>query len=77
MPSDPPGWVLAHRAVIGAPIRAARTTPQLSQVQLGECAGIDHKTIHRIEYGISDPRLSVLLLIVGAVGVPLADLIRE
>ncbi|MFF3622317.1 helix-turn-helix transcriptional regulator [Streptomyces sp. NPDC002467] len=77
MPSDPPDWVLARRRVIGARIRAARTAAQLSQIQLGERAGIDHKTVHRLEYGTSDPRLSVLLRIAGVVGVPLADLVRE
>lgn len=48
----------------------------LSQLELGNRVGIDHKTVHRIEYGTSDPRLSLLLQIAQAVGVPLAELVR-
>ncbi|MBT2395352.1 helix-turn-helix domain-containing protein [Streptomyces sp. ISL-100] len=78
MPVDPPpAWVLAQRRTVGDRIRAARLDAQLSQVKLGELVGVDHKTIHRIEHGTSDPSLGVLLLIADAIGVPLADLVRH
>lgn len=77
MPTDPPDWVLARRRAIGARVRAARTDAGLTQEALGERVGIDHKTVHRIEYATSDPSLSVLLGIARAAGVTLADLVRE
>ncbi|MGP3686550.1 helix-turn-helix transcriptional regulator [Streptomyces sp. IBSNAI002] len=71
-----PDRVLARRRVIGARIRAARRDASLTQEALGERVGIDHKTVHRIEYATSDPPLSVLLRIADAVGVPFEDLVR-
>ncbi|MFJ6578350.1 helix-turn-helix domain-containing protein [Streptomyces sp. NPDC091368] len=76
MPSDQPAWVLTRRERIGARIRSARIHADLSQVALAERCGVDHKTIHRIEYGVSDPSLSLLLLIAQALDVPLADLVQ-
>lgn len=73
----PPEWVLARRRVIGARLRDARTAAGLTQERVAECAGIDNKTVHRIEYGTSDPTLTVLLLIATAVRLPLAELVRE
>ncbi|KIF67642.1 transcriptional regulator [Streptomyces sp. AcH 505] len=78
MPLDPlPAWVLPLRQVIGIRIRDAREAANLTQPQLGERVGRDVKTIHRIERGTSDPKLTDLLLIADAIGVPLADLVRE
>ncbi|MGW3628361.1 helix-turn-helix transcriptional regulator [Streptomyces sp. NPDC000880] len=48
----------------------------LTQERLGELVDADRKTIHRIEYAISDPPLSLLILIADAIGVDLADLMR-
>jgi transcriptional regulator with XRE-family HTH domain len=62
--------------MIGDRIREARLHARLSQQRLGELVGADHKTIHRIETGISDPRLGLLLQIADEVGVRLADLVR-
>ncbi|MFB7589398.1 helix-turn-helix transcriptional regulator [Streptomyces sp. NPDC056169] len=76
MPSDQPTWVLSRRQTIGARVRAAREHANLSQLQLGDLVGADHKTIHRIEYGASDPSLGLLLQIARAVGLPLAELVR-
>ncbi|WP_405710152.1 helix-turn-helix domain-containing protein [Streptomyces xanthophaeus] len=73
----PPDRVLARRRVIGARIRAARTDAGLTQEALAEAAGIDNKTVHRIEYATSDPTLTTLLRIAVAVGVPLAELVRD
>lgn len=78
MPADPPPpWVLARRTAIGEHIRTARLAANLSQLALAERVGVDHKTVHRVEYGTSDPTLGLLLLIAEAVEVPLADLVRE
>lgn len=71
-----PDWVPARRREIGERIRTARRAASLSQLQLGERIGRDHKTIHRYEYGTSVPSLDDLLLIADALGIPLADLVR-
>ncbi|MFJ4916036.1 helix-turn-helix domain-containing protein [Streptomyces sp. NPDC088726] len=78
MPTDPlPDWVLPRRQQIGTVLRAARIGHGLTQIRLGELVGLDHKTIHRIEYGISDPSLSVLLLLAAALDTPLSELLGE
>ncbi|MEV0963244.1 helix-turn-helix transcriptional regulator [Streptomyces sp. NPDC049910] len=77
MPTDPPDWVQSRRRTIGARIRAAREDAQLSQLRLGELCGVDHKTIHRIEYGTSDPTLSLLILIAHHVHLPLSELVHQ
>ncbi|WP_234431797.1 helix-turn-helix domain-containing protein [Streptomyces sp. NRRL S-241] len=74
-PSHLPDRALDRRRVIGARIRAARTDARLTQEALAEAVGIDSKTVHRIEYGLSDPRLSVLLDLADALGVPLVELV--
>jgi transcriptional regulator with XRE-family HTH domain len=71
-----PAWVAPRRRVIGDRIRAARVHAGLSQVQLGDRIGRDHKTVHRYERGTSVPNLEDLLLIADVLGVPLADLVR-
>ncbi|CAM5588164.1 helix-turn-helix domain-containing protein [Streptomyces purpurascens] len=77
MPLDPlPDWVLARRRVIGDRIREVRRRAGLSQVQLAERVGLDHKTIHRYETAQRAPSLTELLLIADALSVPLADLVR-
>ena len=78
MPTDPPPpWELTRRRIIGARIREARLRANLTQEKLGELARADHKTIHRIEYGLTDPSLGLLLRIAAAVNVPLAELVSE
>jgi transcriptional regulator with XRE-family HTH domain len=44
---------------------------------LGEQVGVDRRTVSAIEYGRSDPSLSVLLRIATALRVPLAELMRK
>ncbi|WEH40819.1 helix-turn-helix transcriptional regulator [Streptomyces sp. AM 2-1-1] len=78
MTTEPlPDWVLPRREEVGRRLRAARTDAGLTQIRLGERAGLDHKTVHRSEYGISDPSLSMLLRLAAALDTPLADLVRE
>ncbi|MEU4947746.1 helix-turn-helix transcriptional regulator [Streptomyces lavendulae] len=73
----PPTWVLTRRRVIGARLRAARMEAELSQERLADLAGIDRKTVVRLEAGMSDVRLGVWLSLARALGAPLADLVRE
>ncbi|MFF3092252.1 helix-turn-helix domain-containing protein [Streptomyces cyaneofuscatus] len=76
MTTDPlPDWVLPRRQQIGATLRAARERRGLTQIQLGELAGMDHKTVHRIEYATSDPSLTMLLRLAAALHVELAELL--
>ncbi|MFD4855177.1 helix-turn-helix domain-containing protein [Streptomyces atratus] len=78
MPTDSlPEWVPARRRAIGDHIRAVRNHRNLTQEGLAEAAGLDRKTINRIEQGANSPLLDHLLLIADALGVPLADLVRE
>ncbi|WP_369780705.1 helix-turn-helix transcriptional regulator [Streptomyces sp. R33] len=44
---------------------------------MAELAGVDRKTVVRLEAGTSDAQLGVWLRIARAAGVPLADLVRE
>ncbi len=76
MPTDQPAWVLSRRQAVGARIRSAREHANLSQLQLGNLVGADHKTIHRIEHGTSDPKLGLLIQIAHEVKTDLADLVR-
>jgi transcriptional regulator with XRE-family HTH domain len=77
MPLDPmPDWVHPRRREIGERIRTARRAARLSQIQLGERVGRDHKTIHRYETAISVPNVVDLLLIADALNIAPADLLR-
>jgi transcriptional regulator with XRE-family HTH domain len=71
-----PDWVPARRREIGERLRDARHEAGLTQLQLGERVGRDHRTIHRWEYAQRIPDLNDLLLLADALGVPLADLVR-
>lgn len=71
-----PDWVHTRRLEIGERLRAARHHAGLTQLQLGERIGRDHRTIHRWEYAQRVPNLEDLLLLADALGVSLADLVR-
>jgi transcriptional regulator with XRE-family HTH domain len=76
MPLDPlPDWVAARQREIGERIRTARREVRMSQEQLGERVGRDHKTIHRYETAQRVPSLIDLLLIADALDMPLARLV--
>ncbi|MFW3474481.1 helix-turn-helix domain-containing protein [Streptomyces microflavus] len=78
MPTDPlPDWVPARRRAIGDNVRAARTAAGLTQEGLAGRAGLDRKTVNRLEQGATSPLLDHLLVIADAIGVPLSDLVRE
>lgn len=71
-----PDWVTTRRREIGVRIREARLAANLTQLELGERIGRDHRTIHRWEYAQRVPTLEDLLLVAHAVGVDLAELVR-
>jgi transcriptional regulator with XRE-family HTH domain len=71
-----PAWVFTRRRAIGTRLRAAREDANLTQIQLGERIGRDHKTISRWEHALRIPDLEDLLLIADALDTPLADLVR-
>jgi transcriptional regulator with XRE-family HTH domain len=56
-------------------IREYRLYANLSQMDLGERIGRDHKTVHKWEYGTSVPNLNDLLLIADACGIPVTTLL--
>jgi len=77
VPSDPlPDWVLDRRRAIGDNIRAERKRQELTQERLGDVAGLDRKTVNRIEQGTHATLIDHLLLLADALNVELADLVR-
>lgn len=73
----PPDWVIARRQAIGDHIRAAREAAHLTQQQVAERMEMDRGTYNRIEQGHASPMLDSMIRIADAIGVPLADLVRE
>jgi transcriptional regulator with XRE-family HTH domain len=71
-----PDRVLERRRAIGDNIRAERTRQKLTQERLAEAAGLDRKTINRIEQATHATLIDHLILIADALGVPLGDLVR-
>lgn len=74
MPSE---RVLARRRAIGAQIQAARARAGLTQEAVSLRTEIRIATISEIETGYRAARLDSLILIADAIGVDLADLVRE
>ncbi|AWL42845.1 XRE family transcriptional regulator [Streptomyces sp. SM18] len=75
MPPDP--RLLERRRRIAAQIRAARLHANLSQQDVITRTGMDRSAYQDIERGRASPLLDNLLRIADAIGVPLADLVRE
>lgn len=71
-----PDRVLQRRRAIGDNVRAERMRQTLTQERLAELAGLDRKTVNRIEQGAYSTLVDHLTLIADALGVPLADLVR-
>ncbi|MDT0387787.1 helix-turn-helix domain-containing protein [Streptomyces dubilierae] len=77
MPSDPlPDWVLTRRRQIGDNVRAVRSARGLTQEKLGELAGVDRKTVNRLEQGTHATNSDHLLLIAAALNTPLSELVK-
>lgn len=73
-----PAHVIHRRKRIGAQIRAARREKKLTQQVVAERAGgMDRASYVQIEQGQAAPLLDTLIMISDAIGVPLADLVRE
>ncbi|MFJ2909345.1 helix-turn-helix domain-containing protein [Streptomyces sp. NPDC087228] len=73
----PPERVLTRRRAIGDQVRAARLHANLSQEDVALRAGITLGPYNRIEQGHAAARIDTLIRIADAIGVPLADLVRE
>ncbi|GAA4684389.1 helix-turn-helix transcriptional regulator [Streptomyces youssoufiensis] len=78
MPADPlPPHVLATRQRVGARIRDAREDRGLSQETLAHSVGLDRRTVGRVELATHATTLDTLARLADALGVPLADLVRD
>jgi len=71
VPTVVPEWLLAERRSTGDRIRRLRSRRSISQERLGEGAGIDRKTVSRIETGTTPADHDQLARIANAISVPL------
>ncbi|MEU9606133.1 helix-turn-helix transcriptional regulator [Streptomyces sp. NPDC048057] len=74
---ETPAWISDSRQRLGDRIRAARLYAGHTQEVFAEMAGIDRRTLQRIEAGTSDPPYGRLLRIARALDVPLAVLVAD
>lgn len=58
----------------GKNLEKIRLTKNLSLRQLAHLADIDHSSIHRIEAGISNPKLTMIISLAEALEVSVTDL---
>lgn len=71
MPDDQlPLWIQQHRWEVGHRLRDLRRAKGLTQMQLGMRAGIDDKTISRIENGRHTTSIDQIARLARALGVP-------
>ncbi|GHG02522.1 helix-turn-helix domain-containing protein [Streptomyces filamentosus] len=77
MPADQPEWITSAQQALGRKVRDARLYADLTQEQLAALAQIDRSTIQRIEGGQNDAKISHLLRVAAALGVPARDLIPD
>lgn len=77
MPALPetPGWVMDRRRQIGRRIQRHREHVNVTQDQLRDRTGLSRSTIQRVESGDRESRLSWLILISDALGIPLGTLL--
>jgi transcriptional regulator with XRE-family HTH domain len=69
--------IIHRRLIFGENVRHYRQNLSLSQEQLAVAAGVDRKTINRIEQGVHSARLDNVWLIAEALGVDVRDLFVE
>lgn len=65
-----------QRQAIGLRLRALRQQRGLSQVQLMQLSGVDHKAISRYENGLRNVGVDELTRLADALGVELWQLVR-
>lgn len=58
-------------------LKEARTSKQLSQLQLAELTGISIRVIQSYETGARKPKLEQLIRIANALEVPFSDLVED
>ena len=72
-----PDWVLQQRRATGERIRLRRRELHLSQADLGERVGRDHKTIHRWETAATNMALTDLIALARALDTTIGALCDE
>lgn len=77
MPDPQPSWITDRQRAIGLQVQRARMKANLTQDDVVDRSGVDRSSLQRVEAGGTDARLSWLLRIAAAIGVPLSDLVRE
>lgn len=77
MPDAQPQWILDARLRVGRRVQARRVHQNLTQERLRDATGISVDTIHRIETGRADPKISQLLRIARALDVPVSALLED
>ncbi|MDK0520404.1 helix-turn-helix transcriptional regulator [Streptomyces sp. ML-6] len=77
MRPHPPSDRAAYRRHVGEQIRAHRLAANLTQQALAESAGLEKQTVSLIENGHQSPRIDTVWRIARALGVSVADLVRE
>ncbi|PZH18743.1 XRE family transcriptional regulator [Streptomyces sp. NTH33] len=70
-------WLRQRRQEIGGRIQDARQGAGLTQDEVVRRTGLARSTVQRIERGDDGYSVDPLLRIARAIGVPLADLVRE
>lgn len=75
MPEQPPDLDLDARREIGDHIRQHREWAGMTQDEVIRRTGLDRRTLQRIEAAETDARVSWLLRIASALGMPLAKLV--
>lgn len=74
-PAPPSPRVFAARRAVGARIQAARFHANLTREGLAERAGLDCRSVNRIERRHASPIVDNPVRIADALGVPLRDLV--
>ena len=64
-------------AQIGQRIREIRMSRKISQIELATRCGVEPSNLNRIEHGKANPTVRTLHLIALALGVGLAELMKE
>jgi transcriptional regulator with XRE-family HTH domain len=62
-------------AAFAANVRAARAAAGLTQEAVADTSGIHSTEVSRIERGLRDPRVSTMLRLAAALGVPASQLV--